>query len=230
MEKEILLFDRYIDGSLSPEEKSEFEQRLNTDSRFAADFKAYLFVVDGVCREAEQDDIDFGAAMKNLSREDLLRIIGKEESGASRRPRFSRVLRRRMVWSGVAAAVVAGVIFGFFRMHQQNLNRIDELIVAYNDIPDISRGGDIRREQSLQYLASDREMADYQLNQLEKDYREAPADDMQAQEDAGMRLAMAYLKRHDRQKARELLNEMAIRFADDVIFSAQCREILSQIN
>lgn len=230
MEKEILLFDRYIDGSLSPEEKSEFELRLKTDSRFAADFKAYLFVVDGVCREAEQNDIEFGIAMKNLSREDLLRIIGKEESDTYHSPRFSWALRRRMVWSGVAAAVVAGIIFGFFRMHQQNLNRIDDLIVAYNDLPDISRGGEIRREQSLQYLASDREMADYQLNQLEKDYREAPADDIQAQEDAGIRLAMAYLKRHDRKKARELLNEMAIRFADDVIFSAQCREILSQIN
>lgn len=56
-----------------------------------------------------------------------------------------------------------------------------------------------------------------------------PADDVQAQQDAGMRLAMAYLKVHDRAKACEMLNELSVRFADDADFAAQCRKIISQI-
>ena len=50
---------------------------------------------------------------------------------------------------------------------------------------------------------------------LEQAYKSAPADDIQAQEEAGMRLAMAYLKVHDRKKAKELLTELSSRFADD---------------
>ena len=57
----------------------------------------------------------------------------------------------------------------------------------------------------------------------------APTDDIQAQEDAGMRLAMAYLKIHDRKKAKEMLTAMSIRFADDEEFVAQCHKILNQL-
>ena len=44
-----------------------------------------------------------------------------------------------------------------------------------------------------------------------------------------MRLAMAYLKIHDRKKAKEILTELASRFADDVEFAAQCNKILDQL-
>ena len=44
-----------------------------------------------------------------------------------------------------------------------------------------------------------------------------------------MRLAMAYLMLHDRSKARDVLKEMSVRYADDSEFAAQCQDILARI-
>lgn len=71
----INLFDEYAEGKLPTLENNAFELRLKTDNEFAADFKVYLMTVDGVCREARQDDMDFGMAIKNLTKEQLQEII-----------------------------------------------------------------------------------------------------------------------------------------------------------
>ena len=44
-----------------------------------------------------------------------------------------------------------------------------------------------------------------------------------------MRLALAYLKLHDRKKAKEILGELSVRFAEDEEFAAQCQNILNQL-
>ena len=95
MENNIELFDRYVDDRLSIEEKKSFDKRLRSDKNFAMDFRIYLFTLKGVCQEAEQDNIEFGHAMKNISKEELLSIIGR-----SSKPRIMRLnyLRERMAW------------------------------------------------------------------------------------------------------------------------------------
>ena len=77
MENNIEVFDRYIDGKLSAEEKLSFEQRLSSDNNFALDFRIYLFTLKGIYQEVDQDNIEFGVAMKTISKEELLRIIGR---------------------------------------------------------------------------------------------------------------------------------------------------------
>ena len=62
----IELFDKYISNQLSDSEKADFEARLNSDEKFASDFKVYLLTVDGICKEAQQDNLDFGIAMKSI--------------------------------------------------------------------------------------------------------------------------------------------------------------------
>ncbi|MDE5675753.1 MAG: hypothetical protein K2I44_10495 [Muribaculaceae bacterium] len=69
-------FDRFIYGELSPEERKKFISRLKTDKDFATDFKAYILTVAGICKEAQQDDIEFATAMKNITPEQLLEIMG----------------------------------------------------------------------------------------------------------------------------------------------------------
>lgn len=44
-----------------------------------------------------------------------------------------------------------------------------------------------------------------------------------------MRLAMVYLKLHDKKKAVKTLEELAARFHDDEDFSARCNKIISQL-
>ena len=212
MENNIELFDRYVDDTLSPEEKLSFDQRLRTDKGFAMDFRIYLFTLRGICREAEQDNIEFGHAMKRISKEELLHIIGRRPQ---RRALRFKYFHERIAWvASIAAILIIGTI-SIINVRQTGLDRLDNTIVAYNYIPESNRG--------WESITSD------DIPTLEKAYQTAPADDIQAQEDAGMRLAMAYLKIHDRKRAKDLLAELSIRFANDEEFAAQCQKILKQL-
>lgn len=213
MENNIDVFDRYIDGKLIAEEKLSFEQRLSADNNFALDFRIYLFTLKGIYQEVDQDNIEFGVAMKTISKEELLRIIGR-----CSRPRVLRLnyLRERIVWVASIAAILVIGIFSVLNVRQSGMDSLDNTIVAYNYIPDSNRGWET--------ITSD------DIPTLERAYQMAPSDDIQAQEDAGMRLALAYLKLHDRKKAKEILGELSVRFADDEEFVAQCHKILNQLN
>lgn len=212
MGNNIELFDRYIDGDISANEKQAFEERIASDKEFRMDFRLYLFTLRGVCQEAEQENIEFGHAIKNISEAELMRIIGR-----SRQPRVLRFsyMRERLAWVASIAAVLIVGIFTVLNVRQTGMDKLDNTIVAYNYIPDANRG--------WESITSD------DIPTLEQAYKSAPADDIQAQEEAGMRLAMAYLKVHDRSKAREMLIELSNRFADDEEFSAQCDRILNQL-
>ena len=215
----IELFDSYILDNLTPEEKSEFDARLKSDKAFANDFKVYLFAIKGIQQEAEQDNIEFATALKHLSKEQLQDIIGRRPQ-----PRMLRIsyLRERLAW---VASVAAILIIGFltvFHVWRHSQYQLYDTIVAYNYIPDCDRcRGDINN-----YSA--KEVSDI-LPLLEKDYVNAPGDDIQKCQDAGMRLAMAYLKLHDKDKAVRTLEDLASRFHDDEEFSARCNKIISQL-
>lgn len=86
----IELFDKYIAGTLSKAEVAEFRTRLDSDEKFAVEFKVYLISVRGICQEAEQENIEFGHAMKSLSKAQLQSIIGKGEKPRMVRPNFFR--------------------------------------------------------------------------------------------------------------------------------------------
>lgn len=218
MENNIELFDRYIDGDLSADEKQAFDERIASDKAFRIDFRLYLFTLRGVCQEAEQENIEFGHAMKNISEAELMRIIGR-----NRQPRMLRLsyLRERLAWVASIAAVLIVGIFTVLNVRQTGMDRLDNTIVAYNYIPESNRGESVIRGWE--------DITSNDIPTLEQAYKSAPADDIQAQEDAGMRLAMAYLKVHDRKKAKDILTELSARFADDEEFSAQCNRILNQL-
>lgn len=104
------LFDKYIFGQLSKEEKEGFEQRLITDTAFASEYNAYLLCVKGIRDEVELDNIEFSQAMKGLSREELSKIIGKKPAPMTReqlieqlRGRLTSATDGRNELSGMAA-------------------------------------------------------------------------------------------------------------------------------
>lgn len=88
------LFDRYIKGELSEEETRKFKERLESDEDFASDFRIYSLSVIGICKEAEQDNADFGNAMKHLTKEQLFDIIGRKEKPVSREDIINRLQPR----------------------------------------------------------------------------------------------------------------------------------------
>lgn len=229
MENNIELFDRYVGNDLSQEEKVSFDRRLKTDPDFSLDFKTYLMAVRGVCQEARQDNFEFGHAMKKLSREDLLRIIGR--TGKKRKPFRLGHLRERMAWAASVAAILIVGIAAVYNVQRSASHEIDNLVFAYNYVPAITRSSDDSIEYAKRRYTSDYDPEELKsmLPELKRQYADAPEDDVQARQDAGMRLAMAYLKLHDRKMARQTLTELRDRFSDDEFFVAKCNKILSQI-
>lgn len=298
MENNLDLFDKYIDGSLSDEERKTFNERLEHDSKFAEDFRIHLMILDGIYREAWEENTAFGMAMRNISEEDLIRAIGRYDNtgdsddtwdplglavgfsescwlsaGISDKwdesdmvlppppPEFDIIdigsaaesadnsdnsdnsdksdnsdnsdsarssKRQRLLTWGWAASVVVLVAIGAtlsLSIMSDGRANVDDTIVAYNYIYTPSRDGS---EQVDLKTLSDSELRNI-LPELVKDYRDADSDDMQGGEEAGMRLAMAYLMLHDRSKARDVLKEMSVCYADDREFAAQCQDILARI-
>jgi hypothetical protein len=73
------VFDRHINKQLSIQEEQELRLNIIANTPQAAEYKAYAFTVAGICREAEQDNMDFGVAMKKLTREQLREIVGERK-------------------------------------------------------------------------------------------------------------------------------------------------------
>ena len=88
------LFDRYIKGELSEDENIKFKERLKSEEDFASDFRIYSLSVIGICKEAEQDNADFGNAMKHLTKEQLFDIIGRKEKPVGREYIIERLQSR----------------------------------------------------------------------------------------------------------------------------------------
>ena len=74
--KRIELYDRYIFRQMSEQESNDFSTRLQNDEDLASDFRVYFSVVSGICREGEQDDMDFQISVRRLTRDQLLEIMG----------------------------------------------------------------------------------------------------------------------------------------------------------
>lgn len=216
------IYDRYINDQLSEKERTDFDARLESDEDFASDFKVYLFTVDGVCREARQDDIDFGLAMKGLSRRQLEEIIGRADSGIAAAeinaslysegfPRIKRPKAHRFKpWMWQAASIAAVVIIAFtvvFNIEKSARYSVDNAIYACADIdPALPRAGG--EPIDVKALSDDELKA--KLPELITLYKSASTTDEVA--DNGYALAMAYLRLHDRDKAKEILEQLVSRF------------------
>lgn len=213
----IELFDNYINNQLSDAQRSEFDAKFKSDEEFASDFKAYLFTVDGICREAHQDNLDFGLAMKSLSKEKLKEIIGKQDvalPAAASADSETEEVKPRVVrfkpWMWQVASIAAVVIIAFtvvFNIEKNARYSVDNAIYASADInPDLARSGG----EPIDISAMTDDELKVKLLELASLYKSASTTDEIA--DYGYALAMAYLRLHDRDKAKEVLEQLVSRF------------------
>lgn len=211
------LYDRYINNQLSDKERADFDARLESDEDFASDFKVYLFTVDGICREAHQDNLDFGLAMKGLSKDQLKEIIGKQDVGSTAAASIAesseiektKVLRFRP-WMWQAASIAAVVVIAFtvvLNIEKTARYSVDNAIYACAEInPDLVRAGG--EPIDLKSMRDDELKA--KLPELIALYQSASNTDEIA--DNGYALAMAYLRLHDRDNAKVILEQLVTRF------------------
>lgn len=214
----IELFDNYINNRLSDEQRSEFDARLKSDENFASDFKVYLFTIDGICREAHQDNLDFGVAMKKLTKEQLREIIGPRHekmsaAAASAVPDAEasnpKIIRFKP-WMWHAASIAAVVVIAFvavFKVEQNSRYNVDDAIFACADLnTDLARSG----SEAIDISSMNDGELKAAIPALTNQYMTTETTDEIA--DNGYALAMVYLKLHDRDKAKDILNQLISRF------------------
>ena len=219
----IELYDRYINHQLSKDECKEFDARLESDKDFASDFKVYLFTVNGICREVHQDNIDFGVALKNLSKEQLCNIIGaKAES-----PVKPKILHfKPWMWQVASVAAIFVIVFGmFFNIEKNARYAVDNAIYTCADItPDLVRAGG----KPIDITPMTQDELKTKLSELESLYQSASTNDEIA--DTGYALAMAYLRLHDRDRAKSVLDQLVARFEDNSDYADDVNKWKSILN
>lgn len=221
----IELFDRYITKQLSEEKRQEFDAKLKDDADFACDFIVYLFTVDGICKEAEQDNLDFGIAMKSLSKEQLLEIVGKKEADlpvAASVTNGHRKLRFKP-WMWQVASIAAIIIIAFtlvLNIQKQAKNSIYDNIYACAQFEEIhSRGA----AKPLDITKLDDSELKTKLPEMEKGYHNC--EDPDELYDYGYPLAMAYIRLHKPKPALEILNNLVFKLQDDEYYEPDVREM-----
>lgn len=229
------LYDKYINDQLSEKERADFDARLESDENFASDFKVYLFTVDGICREAHQDNLDFGLAMKGLSKDQLKEIIGKQDVGSTagasiaESPRIEKpkVLRFRP-WMWQAASIAAVVVIAFtvvLNIEKTARYSVDNAIYACAEInPDLVRAGG----EPLDVKSMNDDELKAKLPELISLYQSASNTDEVA--DNGYALAMAYLRLHDRDNAKVILEQLVSRFEGNADYAESVSRWQSILN
>lgn len=231
MEK-IDLFDKYIKSELSDNERIEFDDKLSSDNEFATEFSVYCAIVRGVCQEAELDNLDFGIAMKNITKEQLREIIGPrhvvETPNADNKPKAKIINMRAWMWQAISVAAVVVIAFtAVFRIQQQAEYAVDNAIYTFNAEAVVSsRSGATQIDISK---LNDDQLRE-QLPQLMKMY--TTATDEQEIADNGYSLAMAYIRLHEREEAKKILIQLIERFDGNEDFQGyvtKCKSVLDMI-
>lgn len=213
----IELFENYINNNLSKVQQSEFDERLKSDEEFAFEFKIYLMTVDGICRESHQDNLDFGLAMKHISKAQLREIIGRQNVSRieidpavanidTSKPKIVRL--KPWIWQVASIAAVAIITFAMvLHIDKNSRYAVDNAIYACADTnaSSVRAGG----ETIDITILNDKDLKE-RLPELRSHFKSASSEDEFA--DIGFTLAIAYLRLHDRNSAMEVLEQLVTRF------------------
>lgn len=142
----------------------------------------------------------------------------------NKKPNYFR--RNNIVWSVAVLVIIFVFIFSMFHLQQRGEYRIDDTIVNYNYVPSPDNG--LRETYDL--VNSSKEEISNLISELELQYSNASlnAEPYEAQQ-AGMRLALAYIKIHDRKDARDILNKLIESYPYDTEFVKKCNMLLNDI-
>lgn len=230
----IELYDKYLHEQLSETERAEFDARLKSDKAFASDFKVYLFTVDGICREAHQDNLDFGSAMKYLSKEQLKEIIGRKDDGytatapVAENPKTAKPKVLRFMSWGQVASIAAVVVIAFTVVLNTEKNTQYSVDNAIFTCTDVSLDSDRAGGKTIDITSMSDDELKAILPELISMYESAHTPDETA--DNGFVLAMTYLRLHDRDNAKNVLEQLISKFNGNDDYAEDVNKLKSILN
>lgn len=221
----IELFDNYVNNQLSDAQRGEFDARLKSDEEFASDFLVYLLTVNGICREAHQDNLDLGIAMKHLSKEQLREIIGQRKESPVAKTKKLRF--KPWIWQVASIAAILVIAFtAVFKIQRQARYDVYDAIYACADKDMMEVRSGHGNPINIDNLSIDELKAE--IPNLVHKYDSAT--DEQEVADNGYILAMAYLRLHDKDNARATLEALINKFKNNPDYSADVKNWESILN
>lgn len=218
--KRIESFDKYISGEMSDTKVAEFKRKLSEDKDFSSDFQIYKMVVKGIVMEEKEKEAELDNAFKNLSKDDLRKIVGPKKTIAKTSKSKAKVVYMASWITSVAAVVI--IAFSLtFNIQRSARNNVDDIMFDCYYSP-VSRGG----EDIVDLSKASEAKIKKQLPKMEKVYNKAT--DEQDISSYGINLAMVYLKIHDRDKARKVLLDVKKKCTDNDVKNI-CDKLLKQI-
>lgn len=214
-------FDKYISGEMSETEVAEFKRKLSEDKEFSSDFQIYKMVVKGIVWEEKEKEAELDNAFKNLSKDDLRKIVGPKKTIAKTSKSKAKVVYMASWVTSVAAVVV--IAFSLtFNIQRSARNNVDDIMFDCYYSP-VSRGGEDIVDLSK---ASEVEIKK-QLPKIVDAYKNAS--DEQEISSYGINLAMVYLKIHDRDNARRVLLDVKSKCIGNPHIMGHCDKLLEKI-
>lgn len=208
LEEEI---DRYLNGSMTNEEKEAFNLRIGKDSELHKEVELQRSIIRAVRREQ------------------LGKIIQKEEKGIAKKRSI-----RNLVFS-VGSFALAASILGFFYIGYLNdcENIANRYYATYTYTPIPSRGGEnlpLTKSDSIffnalhQLESGHSKVAIHQLENLKNSSSEMLA---ASEQDVKWYLSLAYLKNGQKKKAKILLLEISNTSNSE--FNLKAKELLKEL-
>lgn len=214
-------FDKYISGEMSDKEVAEFKRKLSEDKDFSSDFQIYKMVVKGIVMEENDKEAELDNAFKNLSKDDLRKIVGPKKTIAKTSMSKAKIVYMASWITSVAA--VAIIAFSLtFNIQRSARNNVDDIMFDCYYSP-VSRGGEDIVDLSK---ASEAEIKK-QLPKIVDAYKNAS--DEQDISSYGINLAMVYLKIHDRDNARKVLLDVKSKCVGNPYIMGHCDKLLEKI-
>lgn len=222
------LFDKYISGKLSTEEKVDFENNLSKDTELASDFRIYKAAVRGIIKEEQEKERELDEAFKHLSDNELRSVIGPKIA-ISRKPRKKAKILYMTSWISSVAAVTVIAFSITFNMIQSANENIDNIMFDcyYNPYSRSANDTLKYRSASKDLSHANSQELQQELPYLEQDYYKAT--DVQDIAEQGINLAMVYLKLHDRKKVNDILVDVKRKCLGNIPIQKRCDKIIEKI-
>ena len=217
----IELFDRYISGEMSESEVADFKRKLSENKELSSDFQIYKMVVKGIYEEENDKEAELDNAFKSLSKDDLRKIVGPRLTIVKGDKPKAKIFYM-VSWVASVAAIVVIAFTLTFNMQRSARNSVDDVMFDcyYNPYSRSASNIEDLSESSIQQLQQ-------VMPTLIQKYNKAT--DVQDITEQGINLAMVYLKLHDREKARHILNDVKQKCSDNVQIQKQCDKLLDKL-
>lgn len=248
------MFDAYLNGEMSLNDRKELEAKLDSDNALKQEFKDYKVLLCALQASCSDADKEFEEALRNIDDEAMNSIVASKKAQGTPTPAVEKpkgkVVPLKTVYRWMSASAVVLLIVGVgthFVLTRQARNNMCDALVACHEFSELtkSRGENQQLDDynmAINLLNSDK--TDEAIKILEDLYKTKnqgggisstkvggtigkkpggdvargtlpQVDDVRVNENCPVALAYAYVKNHDIDNAKRIIDEVKKELGDN---------------